>query len=235
MAAYKTLAAGVAAAFLILPFAAAAQPLTVVTLDGSAEACVFSPQCTDTVKDTIGVIPLPLLTSAAGTAWLQSRTYPGLAGSPGAGKTAYEYRVSFTQAAGTGCVSGLVVNFGPVAPLAYKNNQLADVYVITTGGLGTVGLASAEQDGDAITFTFSTPLCVAPAPSNAATTFFFGLASTATPMAIEAGLFAQAVPSYFQVDARAPTHAVAPPGGDPPAPPPGPLPPAAPKNLIIRQ
>jgi len=50
------------------------------------------------------------------------------------------YRISLTQAAGSGnCLGGLVLNFGPSLKLPYAPNQLADVFVITYGGLGSIG------------------------------------------------------------------------------------------------
>jgi hypothetical protein len=144
---------------------------------------------------------------APNTAWLQSRTFTGMPGTPGAGKTGYEYRLDMTQASGAlQCVAGIVVNFGPVTQLPFKNNMPADVYVITQGGLGTIGIASAEQDGDVITFNFSKFICPSE-PANAAnTTFFFGLASANPPAPIVAGVFVTASPPYYNVPARAPQH-----------------------------
>src|SRR5947209_16244258 len=52
------------------------------------------------------------------------------------------------------CLLGLVLNFGPVAKLPYKAGPLADVFVVTTGGLGTIGIKSAEKTGDIIEFEF---------------------------------------------------------------------------------
>src|SRR6202012_886796 len=109
-----------------------------------------------------------------------SRTFAGEPGTPGAGTTAYVYRISLTQASGfSDCVAGFTLNFGPHVPLPYTNNQNADVYVITTGGLGTIGLASAERFGDVIEFTLKKVLCVAGPPNVANTTFFIGLAGKA--------------------------------------------------------
>ena len=73
---------------------------------------------------------------------------------------AYEYRVALNQGAGfTECQVGLVINFGPVKQLTYPQNQPAHVFVVTQGGLGSVGIKSADQSGDIITFTFDKPLC----------------------------------------------------------------------------
>jgi hypothetical protein len=187
---------------------AQAAPLNVVEVSFPAVNCVFSADCTITVGDTVGQIHMPYL-SAPNTAWLQSRTFAGAPGTPAAGKTGYMYRISLTQAAGFGdCLLGFVVNFGPIAQLPYKQGSPpADVFVGSLGGgLGTIGLASAEQDGDVVTFTLTSPLCLAASPSNAATTFFIGLASTQSPQATSATVFAFGEPAFYSVEARAPAH-----------------------------
>lgn len=185
-----------------------AAPLTVVEVSFPAVNCVFNAACTITVNDSVGQIEMPFLT-APNTAWLQSRAFTGAPGTPAAGKTGYMYRISLTQAAGFGeCLLGFVINFGPITKLPYKaGSPPADVFVGSLGGgLGTIGLASAEQDGDIITFSLKSPLCVGPSPSNAATTFFIGLASNTTPSATGATVFAFGAPAIYSVPARAPAH-----------------------------
>jgi hypothetical protein len=197
---------GIAAALALAAPAASAGQLKVVTVAAPAVNCVFHIDCIITVTDSIGTVPLGNLTTP-GTARLQSRTFTGGPGTPGSGKTGYEYRLDMTQASGSlECIAGIVVNFGPVAQLPYSNNTPADVYVVTQGGLGSIGISSAELDGDVITFNFSKLLC-ASTPANAAnTTFFFGLASAKTPVAITGGVFGTGNPPYYAVDARAPQH-----------------------------
>jgi len=206
-----TFLSGVVAA--CLPLAAHAQILKVVEVNAPKVNCVFQTDCNIPVTDTTGKILLPF--APPGTAWLQSRTFAGEAGAPGVGTTGYEYRISMTQASGTGCVLGLNLNFGPHKPLPYLNNTLADVYVVTTGGLGTIKLKSAQRSGDVIQFTFDAPVCADGPPNVAKTTFFFGLAATAAPMHINATAVAVGDPAFFGVDARVPTHSVPadPPGG----------------------
>jgi hypothetical protein len=200
------LLAAVAAAVLASPTAAFAGMLNVVQVAAPGVNCVFSANCTVMVDDTVGQLVLQNLDNK-NTAWLQSRTFTGAAGTPGAGKTGYEYRLDMTQASGAlQCVGGVVINFGPITQLPYKNNAPADVYVVTEGGLGTIGIGSAEQDGDVITFNFSKLICPS-RPANAAnTTFFFGLASVHPPMPSVAGVFATGSPPYYNVPARAPQH-----------------------------
>lgn len=196
----------IAMAAMMLPRAAEATPLKIVKVNAPAVNCVFQANCTIPVTDSTGAIAMPYLASA-GTVWLQSRTFVGAAGTPAAGLTGYMYRLSMTQAAGFGdCIVGFNINFGPVAQLPYLPNTPAHVFVVTSGGLGTIGLKSAEQDGDVITFEFEKPVCVPPAPSNSATSFFFGLASTHIPKATTASAYAFGNPPFYEFNVRVPSH-----------------------------
>jgi hypothetical protein len=159
---------------------------------------VFDATCKIVVTDSVGNLTF---TPLGGGARLQSRTFAAKAGTPAAGNTGYLYRVDLTNGAGfTECAAGLVVNFGPIASLPYLQPGTSHVFVITTGGLGSIGLKSAEQDGNVITFTFSDYLCAGK------TSFFFGLASTKAPMASSATIFGIGDPAFVQVDARVPQH-----------------------------
>jgi hypothetical protein len=175
------------AAALLLGSAVQASALTVVNVSAPAVNCVFNPACTITVSDSSGNIPVP---GAAGSALLQSRTFTGVAGSPGAGKRGYLYRVDLRYAYGIldiPCVTGLKLAFGPVTALQYNGvGPLDQVYVVTGGGIGSVGLASATQAGNTITFTFASPVCAGGNPGGGQSTYFFGLASTKIPKAITA-------------------------------------------------
>ena len=108
----------VAIAALAIPCAAEAQLLKVVEVNAPKVNCVFQTDCNIPVTDTISNINLPFL-ATPGTAWVQSRTFAGDAGAPGAGTTGYEYRISMTQASGAGCILGFNLNFGPHKELAY--------------------------------------------------------------------------------------------------------------------
>src|SRR5262249_43884028 len=76
---------------LLTSTAAFAGNLIVVEVGAPAVNCVYSPNCTITVTDSVGQLALQNL-DTPNTAWLQSRTFTGMAGTPGAGKTGYEYR-----------------------------------------------------------------------------------------------------------------------------------------------
>jgi len=184
------------AAALAAPASARAGALTVVNVNAPAVNCVFNTSCTVTVTDSVATLAYTALGAGA---FVQSRTYPGEPGTLGAGTTAYVYRVDLTQATGyTECLIGAVINFGPVQHLTYPTNQPADVFVITEGGVGSVGIQSAEQDGSVITFTFSAPLCAGQ------TSYFFGMASTTAPQSDTATLFGYGTPPIVPAAVRRP-------------------------------
>ena len=157
-----------------------AVPLSVVDVAAPAINCVFNatpipnvppPACQVVVNDSIGVFTPP---GDIGVARLQSRTYPGTAPAPAAGDMAYVYRVDLTAVKGVtaaNCVTKLALKFGPVVKLQYGPSGDSDIFVVTTGGLGSVKIASADEVGGTITFTFASPVC----PGD--TSYFFGLAS----------------------------------------------------------
>lgn len=149
--------------------------------------CVFDPSCTVTVTDTTASIPL----ATGGTNFLQSRTFAGKPGAPANGLTAYEYRIDLRNAIGIThipCISSLTVKFGPVvSTLDYNGDGTPDqVYVVTGGGLGSIGLASAVKDDNDITFTFDSPICAGGSPGTGQSSFFFGLVSAKPPGVVTA-------------------------------------------------
>lgn len=162
---------------LISPLIAAA-PLKVVNVSAPAINCVFNSACTFTVKDTSDNIVM----STGGTGFLQSRTFKGAAGSPAAGLFGYEYRLDLRSAVGTrtiSCIDWMTISFGPVVgTLNYDGDRKPDqVFVITNGGLGNIGIASAVQTGSNIKFKFTTPICESRAPGKGDSSFFWGLTS----------------------------------------------------------
>jgi hypothetical protein len=180
-------------------------PLKVVNVGAPSINCVFDPSCTVTVTDTTDTIPIP----AGGTNFLQSRTFVGKPGSPANGLYAYEYRIDLRNAIGITyipCISSMKIEFGPVvSTLDYDSDGVTgdQVYVVTSGGLGSVGLASAEKDGDDVTFNFSLPVCAGGHPGDGQSTFFFGLVSTQPPRSITATV-KETTGTVYDVQARAP-------------------------------
>ena len=178
-------------AFLLCctPFVVQGVPLKVVNVSAPAINCVFNPACTVTVNDTSDNVTL----SAGGTGFLQSRTYKGAAGSPAAGLFAYEYRLDLRNAVGLlniACIDWMTISFGPVVgTLNYGGTAAPDqVFVVTGGGIGTIGIASAIQTGSKIKFNFASPVCEGGAPGKGDSSFFWGLVSKSPPKFVAATL-----------------------------------------------
>jgi len=163
--------------FCFTPLAVSAVPLKIVNVGAPAINCVFNPSCTVMVNDTSDNVTL----STGGTGFLQSRTYKGLPGSPANGLFAYEYRLDLRNAVGItaiSCIDWMTISFGPVVWLDYDADHKPDqVFVVTSGGLGTIGIASAIQTGSNIRFKFTSPVCEGGAPGRGDTSFFWGLVS----------------------------------------------------------
>jgi len=171
------------------PFVVQAVPLKVVNVSAPAINCVFNAPCTITVNDTSDNVTL----SAGGTGFLQSRTYKGHPGSPADGLYAYEYRLDLRNAVGAlniACIDWMSISFGPVvSTLNYGGSAAPDqVFVVTGGGIGTIGIASAIQTGSNIKFKFTSPVCEGGAPGKGDSSFFWGLVSKTPPKFVTATL-----------------------------------------------
>ncbi len=191
-------------ALVLVVLFTAACPLKVVNVGAPAINCVFDPSCRITVTDSSAPIPIP----AEGTNFLQSRTFVGKPGSPANGLYGYEYRIDLRNAVGITyipCISSMTIEFGPVvSTLDYDGDGSSDqVFVITSGGLGSIGLASADKIGDEITFTFSSPVCAGGRPGEGQSTYFFGLVSTKPPRFVTAKV-KETTGTVYNVQARAP-------------------------------
>ena len=180
-------------------------PLKVVNVSAPSINCVFDPSCKVLVTDTTATIPLP----TAGTNFLQSRTFMGKPGAPANALYAYEYRIDLRNALGITyipCITSMTIEFGPVVnALDYNGDgETGDqVYVVTSGGIGSIGLASAKKDNNKITFTFSSPVCSGGSPGAGQSTFFFGLVSTKAPRSVTATVM-ETTGQVHDVQARAP-------------------------------
>jgi hypothetical protein len=191
-----------AAALMASCASATAGPLSIVETGFPAVNCLFQPSCVIVVSDSSGTVNPGF---DVGSGFFQSRIWNSAAGTPAAGKTGYLYRLDLRGATGyTDCILGVTMNFGPVAKLPYKSGSIDDVFVGTTGGLGTIKVKSAEQDGGVITFFFEKPVCPKMGMIAGETTFFFGLASTHAPHAVAGTLFAAGNPPFIVVDLQAP-------------------------------
>lgn len=170
----------------LVPLAVKAAPLKIVNVAAPAINCVFSTSCSVRVKDTKEDVPL----SNGGKGVLRTRTFKGADGSPADGLYAYEYRLDLTDAVGTkpSCIDWISLSFGPVVnTLNFGGDARPDqVFVITTGGVGSIGLASAVQTRYTIRFRFRSPVCSGSSGAKGASTYFWGLVSTSDPESITA-------------------------------------------------
>jgi hypothetical protein len=184
---------------LALALPAQAATLKIVEVAAPAVNCVFDKSCQLVVEDSLGPLILP---GNIGPSRLQTRTFTGTAGAPGVGKTEYQYRVNLTDtvvAKKADCIRALKIDFGPVATLPYDPAKPpGQAFVVTAGGTGSVGLASATQSGRAVTFKFSAPIC--PGQSS----LFFGLASDGAPAPTTAHATITLSRKPFATAARAP-------------------------------
>lgn len=187
----------------LTPFAVQAAPLRVVNVSAPAINCVFNPACTVTVNDTSDNIPM----STGGTGFLQSRTYHGAPGSPAPWANVYEYRIDLRNAVGAtaiSCIDWMRIDFKEVAILDFNSDSRPDqVFVVTGGGIGTIGLASAIQTGSSIKFNFASPICEGGAPGRGDSSFFWGLVSKTPPKFVMATLH-EAGGATHSIKARAP-------------------------------
>jgi len=198
--------------FMGLAGALGAANLDVVTVAAPAINCKFDTDCKITVSDIAATFSWPGL---KGQGFLQSRTWPaGQPGTPGAKLYTYLYRIDLTQwqgqeevgAAVIPCVKELRLPFGPVAMLDYDGNGDKDqVFIITTGGLGSVKPVTAVQTGHQIIFTFLPfSLCGHMTPGKGQTTFFIGLASAQPPHPIVAQVVHDLGLKPFDLKSQAP-------------------------------
>src|SRR5664280_2431463 len=166
-----------------------AAPLKIVKVNAPAINYLFSSNGTVTVNDTVDQFTTNLppyttnLPNASLSGLLQSRTYKGQPGTPEAGLNAYEYRLVLQKLTGPRSVSinSMTLNFSPYSSFncnKQKNNQ---VWVVTSGGVGSVGPGSATTSGSKVTFHFNPPLTLSNDSSQETSSYFFGMISPTPP------------------------------------------------------
>ena len=77
------------------------------------------------------------------------------------------------------------------------------VFVVATGGMGTIGLLSAVQTGRVIKFKFKNPVCAGSAAGKGDSSYFWGLVSK-TPAASVTATLHETGGAVHVVKARSP-------------------------------
>lgn len=177
------------------------QPLSIVNVQAPNVNFVFHPGGVVTVRDDTAFIWK--------SGFLQSRNFPGAAGAPAAGLYVYEYRIDLRNVTGTTAIPfirSLTVDVGPIVKRDFNGDRKPDdVFVVTQGGLGTIGLLSAVRTGNTIEFTFSAPISGGGSPGTGQSSFFFGLLSKYPPHEVTASA-ANNLGAPLVLNARAPNH-----------------------------
>jgi hypothetical protein len=179
----------------------ASAALNVVTTSAPQINCVFSTTCSVTVTD----LSSPIFNGG----FVQSRIYQGQPGSPAAGKWVYEYRVSLTNSIGIlnqNYVTQLVVPFGTVLSYDYNFNGVAtdQVFVVTQGGLGNIGLSSAGYFWGIVGFNFASPIYEGNNQMPGDSSYFIGIVSPYPPHVVTGNLATSA--GTINVSVYAPTN-----------------------------
>ncbi len=178
--------------------AAHAAALSIANTSAPAVNCVFDPTCTILVTDTTDTIVLP---GGTGSGFLQSRTYVGKPGTQAEGLYGYEYRIDLREISGTPAPSvvSFSIDFGRVVPLDYNADSVTEhVYIVTAGGLGSIGPDYADKTGNKISFHFYGGVAAG------TSSYFFGLASRTPPHNVTAQITETLTASVINEGARAP-------------------------------
>lgn len=164
---------------LALGLSIPAMALNVVNTSAPSINCVFSTTCTVVVNDMGSNLP--------NGGRIQSRVFQGQPGSPLAGKWAYLYRVNMANAVGftyIPYVDGMyIAGWGSTVAYDYNfdSNYTDQVFVVTAGGIGTVGLSSVNVFFGATFFNLSAPVYGGSFPGDGESSYFFGMVSSYPP------------------------------------------------------
>lgn len=171
-----------------------AQALNRVNVSAPQINCVFNTSCTVTVTD--------LATPYLGNGFLQSRVFQSQPGSPAAGKWVYEYRVVLTNVTGSPVPAVTSLSIPVAAPVVSMDfngdgNATDQVFVVTGGGLGVVGPASAWLHGDTLHFAFSPPVSGGSTAAGGQSSYFFGIVVDSPPTDVGARIESNVASDVF--------------------------------------
>jgi hypothetical protein len=168
-----------------------AAPLHIIHVKAPNINCLFNTNCTVTVNDTVSEfytnIPSSTCTNVfpGGGGILQSRTFAGQAGTPEAGLYGYVYRLVLNKLV---ChesitIKTMTMDFSPYSSFDYEDHPNKQIWVVTSGGVGSAAPSSAKISGTKITFKFNPPLVFTSGGGTETSSYFFGLVSATPPPA----------------------------------------------------
>jgi hypothetical protein len=159
---------------------------------------IFSLSSTVTVNDNVA--PLAIL-GGIGEGFFQSRYgSPGEEVTTGDGMTTYLYRINLSEVVGDVGVKSLDLGFVSPATLNLSEagvNTDGEIFVITHGGLGTIGPTEAKIIDNRLKLIFDTPLLAG------GDSFFFGFASLERP-GLTRAIIVDLVGNSYEIDIIAP-------------------------------
>jgi hypothetical protein len=147
--------------------------------------CLFSTSCSVTVTDHVSEFAV---SGGSGNGRLQSRVFQGQAGTTGAYKWVYEYRINL------GPVGGItyppyadqlaIDRWGAVRQYDYNSDGTAtdEVFNISSGGSGTKPVTSAFVWSPWTYFVLNNPVYAGNYPGGGESSYFFGLVSDQAPV-----------------------------------------------------
>jgi hypothetical protein len=166
----------------MVALAVPAMAQTYVRVDTSAPQinCLFSTTCSVVVNDMVSTM--------ANGGRVQSRTFQGQPGSTLAGKWVYLYRVDMSNAVGVLSIPYVtrmsISGWGPLVNWDYNFdwNYSDQVYTVTQGAIGTVGLSDAFNFWGTSFFYFDGAVYGGGSPGTGESSRFFGLVSNYPPI-----------------------------------------------------
>ena len=147
--------------------------------------CLFSPTCSVSVTDHVSTFAV---SGGSGSGRLQSRVFQGQAGTVGAYKWVYEYRIDMSPVAGLTYPPYAdylaISNWGPVREYDYNGDGIAtdDVFNITSGGIGTKAVTAAWVSAPWTYFYVGSKVWSGSYPGGGESSYFFGLTSDQAPV-----------------------------------------------------
>ena len=158
-----------------------AQSLKLLNVNDPGIYCRFSPDChVAAVEKSSSFTP----TNLAATCVLESRSFAGNSKDT-TGVYGYEYRVILSNAGARGdnflTVDSLALNFDSPQNFAFGGHANNQVWVVATGGPGSLAPGSASFSGTNIVFQFDPPIVLATKTNQSTGTYYFGMMSTGQP------------------------------------------------------